>query len=103
DVHSIDGKLKGISSSKKLMLGGEKEIVFDPVNDIVFLFTETLPYHPNALSFLVTTDDDRQFSETYYSVGGGFVVKEGEEAMVQDTTQLPFPINTADDVLHWCI
>ena len=103
DVHSIDGKLKGISSSKKLKLGGEKEIAFDPVNDIVFLFTETLPYHPNALSFLVTTDDGRQFSETYYSVGGGFVVKEGEEAMVQDTTQLPFPINTADDVLHWCI
>lgn len=103
DVASIRDKLAGIASSRKLSLGGKFPIDFDPKTDIVFLFTETLPYHPNALSFLVTFADGRQQSETFYSVGGGFVVKEGEETDSKESTQLPFPINTADDVLHWCI
>jgi L-serine dehydratase len=31
------------------------------------------------------------------------VIKEGEVVSAKDTAQLPFPINTADDILHWCI
>jgi hypothetical protein len=32
----------------------------------------------------------------------GFVVKEGEGVVPSVNTQLPFPINTAEDLLHWC-
>lgn len=103
DVNNITSKINDISSMKRLLLNGKHEINFDPAEDIDFLFTETLPFHPNALSFLVTAKDNTAFAETYYSIGGGFVVKEGEDKQALDTIQLPFPINTADDLLHWCM
>jgi len=103
NVHGITGKLDHIANKKRLVLDNRHEINFDPKEDIVFLFSETLPFHPNALSFLVTFNDGNQIAETYYSVGGGFVVKENEQVGGHEAAQLPFPINTADDVLHWCI
>jgi L-serine dehydratase len=79
------------------------EVKFDPADDIDFLITETLPHHPNALTFLAEIKNGGSIAETFYSVGGGFVIKEGEERSAKDVKQLPFPINTADDILHWCI
>jgi L-serine dehydratase len=102
DVEKIDTKINDIRTSKKLMLQGKHEIEFDPQSDIEFLFTESLPYHPNALTFLVTLQNQQQFAETYYSIGGGFVQKEGEQSVSAATVQLPFPVDKADDLLHWC-
>lgn len=102
-VEQIDARIRDIAEMKKLVLRGLHEIDFDPAEDIDFLITENLPYHPNALSFLVETRSGGQLSETFYSVGGGFVVKEGETMSAKETAQLPFPINTADDLQHWCI
>ncbi len=65
--------------------------------------SESLPFHPNGLSFLVTLNNGEQFAETYYSVGGGFVKQENIETSVKQTAQLPFPVNTASDLLHWCM
>jgi L-serine dehydratase len=86
---------------KSLILGGVKEIYFDPETQLQFLFTESLPNHPNALTFLVQFSNGEKIAETFYSIGGGFVTKEGE---VQHKEQviLPFPINTSADLLHWC-
>ena len=64
---------------KKILLHGRHEVDFDPQEDIEFFISESLPFHPNALTFLVTLSDGNQIAETYYSVGGGFVVKEDEE------------------------
>jgi len=102
-VDQIDAKVRDIANMKSIILLGLHEVDFDPQEDIEFLITESLPYHPNALTFLATTRDGNSIAETYYSVGGGFVVKEGEESGGKQTVQLPFPINTADDLLHWCI
>jgi len=102
-VDQIDAKIRDIDTMKKIVLGGLHEVEFDPNEDIDFLITESLPFHPNALTFLVTLRNGNSVAETYYSVGGGFVVKEGEESSSKDAVQLPFPINTADDLLHWCI
>jgi len=103
EVNQIDTKISGIKNSKKLLLNGSHEINFDPATDIVFLFSESLPYHPNALSFLATFSNGEQIAETYYSIGGGFVKKEGEVAGGNSSVQLPFPIDTANDLLHWCM
>ncbi|MFL5772977.1 MAG: serine dehydratase beta chain, partial [Flavisolibacter sp.] len=78
DVNRIDEKIAQINTGKQLVLDDLHPIVFDPSVDIEFLFTETLPFHPNALSFLVTFSNGESVSETYYSIGGGFVVKEAE-------------------------
>ncbi|MBO9681474.1 MAG: L-serine ammonia-lyase [Flavisolibacter sp.] len=101
-VNDIDARMHDIASMKKIILGGKSEVDFDPREDIEFLISETLPYHPNALSFLVKLQNGDSFAETYYSIGGGFVVKEGETSLKQ-TMVLPFPINTSSDLLHWCL
>ena len=103
DVNMIDAKINDIKSMKKLILNGKYEIDFEPAEDIEFLYTETLPYHPNALTFLAVLDNDDHIAETYYSVGGGFVHKEGEQLSGDSDVILPFPINDADDLLHWCM
>ena len=106
DVENIDAKIADIKSMQKLLLAGRHEIDFIPSDDIEFLFTETLPYHPNALTFLVSLNDGNNFAETYYSIGGGFVTQEKKENTKNNNTQadisLPFPVNTADELLHWC-
>lgn len=103
DVNSIALKMEALSANKTIVLDGIKETSFDPVEDVVFLFSETLPFHPNGLSFLASFADGKDISETYYSIGGGFVVKENEPANSKAAVSLPFPINTADDLLHWCM
>lgn len=103
DVNNIDAKIADIKHMKKILLSGKHEIDFDPAEDIEFLMSESLPFHPNALSFLITLNNGETLSETFYSVGGGFVVKEGEGQAGSANVHLPFPINTSDELLHWCM
>ncbi len=102
DVDNIQPKINDIEAMKKLVLLGKHEIDFDPREDIDFLYSETLPFHPNAMTFLVSYGHGEQFAATYYSIGGGFVKQEVEEKNSSSETQLPFPIDKADDLLHWC-
>jgi L-serine dehydratase len=102
DTALIDSTVQTIRSTKRLTIRGEQPVEFDPDRDISFLYKETLPYHPNALTFLAWWTDGRQVAETWYSIGGGFVKKEGEENEAAAAVQLPFPIDTAADLLHWC-
>ena len=102
DVNNITPKMNDIRAMKKLMLGGHHEIDFDPAEDIEFLYSESLPFHPNALTFLVQLNNGDRIAETYYSVGGGFVQQEGVSNTGTASVELPFPINTADELLHWC-
>jgi len=103
DVNNISAKMADIKQMKKILLTGKHEIDFDPAEDIEFLYGESLPFHPNALSFLVEFNNGETLSETYYSVGGGFVVKEGEGNNRKSEVTLPFPVNTANELLHWCM
>lgn len=102
DVSLIDSKINDIATMKKIILHGKHEIDFNPADDIEFLMDESLPFHPNALSFLATFVNGEQIAETYYSVGGGFVKKEGEGGSGANEVSLPFPVNTSEDLLHWC-
>jgi L-serine dehydratase len=103
NINNIISKMDDIRAMKKILLAGKHEIDFDPAEDIEFLYSESLPYHPNALTFLVRLNDNATLAETYYSVGGGFVKKEGEDTNTKSEVTLPFPVNTADDLLHWCM
>ncbi len=102
DVDHITPKMDDIRAMKKLVLAGRHEIDFDPAEDIEFLFQESLPYHPNALTFLVELSNGDKIAETYYSVGGGFVQQEGETNSVSANVVLPFPVDTSEELLHWC-
>lgn len=102
DVNEITPRMQQIAIEKKLNLGLQKNIHFDLAIDVVFLMNESLPYHPNAVTFLCSFSDGEEIAETFYSIGGGFVVKEGEEGSAANTVELPFHTDNAADLLHWC-
>ena len=103
DIDKIQSSIQEISHTKKLLLKGMHSIDFDPAQDIEFLQAESLPYHSNALTFLAKLNNGENIAATYYSIGGGFVIKEGEINSGDSDVVLPFPINTAEDLLHWCM
>ncbi len=103
DVGNINSAMLEMAEKKRMNLGGKMMIAFDPSEDLVFLMDESLPFHPNAVSFLCTLSNGKEFAETYYSIGGGFVVKEGEAGNAGGHVDLPFPIEKSADLLHWGI
>jgi len=102
DVNAVFPSFNTIKQDKKLLLGGTHSIDFDYSRDLKFLMSESLPFHPNALSFLLVLEDGNNICETYYSVGGGFVVQENDAPLEAAEINLPFPVNTAADLEHWC-
>ena len=103
DVSTLNARLRDVSVMNKILLGGAHEISFDPREDIEFMMTETLPFHPNGLTFLATLEHQQSVAQTYYSIGGGFIVQEDESPIGKSVVQLPFPVETADELLHWCM
>lgn len=103
DVNAITPTLEHIAITRRMRFAQDIDIAFDPAKDVVFLMNESLPAHPNALTFLCTLNDGQQIAETYYSIGGGFVLKDGEGDSAGEIVDLPFPIDKASDLLHWCM
>ncbi|HPH24146.1 MAG TPA: L-serine ammonia-lyase [Chitinophagaceae bacterium] len=103
DVNSITPKINSINANHQLQLQNGLSINFNPTKNIQFLFKESLSFHPNGLCFLIALNNGENISETYYSIGGGFVVQEGKDENKKFEIDLPFPVNTADDLLHWCM
>ncbi len=103
DTASVHPLYQKVVARGSLNLAGENAIEFVPARDIRFHFDQSLPFHPNGLSFTATTEAGETFSETYFSVGGGFVVREEDENQAQSApTSIPFTIETAADVLRHC-
>ncbi len=96
--------LAGLQANQVLQPATEKNIAFHPETDIHFLYRESLPYHPNGIRFFALGSDHTiLLTQTYYSVGGGFIEREGERAGSGTAgVSLPFPIDKASDLLHWC-
>ena len=90
------------AARQMLRLGGRHPISFDPAEAIEFHYSERLPGHANGLVFDAFDEHgERLHSGTYYSVGGGFVVKEGEKKQ-ENPVQLPHPIATARELAGYC-
>jgi L-serine dehydratase len=53
------------------------------------------------MRFTAILDDGTEHDEVFYSVGGGFIVKE-HETQAQSEHALPYPIDTAGELLGYC-
>jgi len=103
DVNQIDQTIGKIRNEKIVTLAGKLIIPFDPEKQIHYRSAEILPYHPNALQFICEMKDCTLYKQTYYSVGGGFVVQEGEKDRTEtDNILLPYPIHSAAGLSEWC-
>ena len=103
---AIPTTLERIRTSKRIRLYGTQEINFDEKKDLVFNKRQKLPFHTNGMRFTAYAADDKEIaSRDYYSVGGGFVVNSDEasaDRIVADTTQVPYPFNSGDELLAHC-
>ena len=102
DTSTLPARIETIGRSRTLMLGGDRPIRFDPASDCRFNSRVSLPRHPNGLTFTALLADGSTAAETYYSVGGGFIVQEGEPDGGGASVVLPFPIESAKDLLGYC-
>ena len=99
DTSSLNHYIATVRFEKSLVINNQA-IVFDPDEDIIFA-KSSLDYHPNALEFVVSYKDNTQFSQIFYSTGGGFIEKEGALESNTETIELPFPIDNADQLLEY--
>ena len=106
DPDVIPGSLERIRSSKRIRLMGTHEVPFDEKRDLVFNKREKLPFHTNGMRFTAFDAEGGVIAtRDYYSVGGGFVVNTDEAAedrIVADTTELPHPFHSGDELLARC-
>jgi L-serine dehydratase len=102
DVDKVGPFVDEIARLRRISLNSEFEIPFNPSEDIVFNRTESLPFHPNALTFVAGFANGDSLAETFYSIGGGFVVTD-HSSRNKEQVQLPYPINTAEDLQGHCL
>jgi L-serine dehydratase len=102
DTTQLHSRVEVICKQEALSLDGVKVVPFHPATDLVFNPQITLPFHPNGLTFTAFQNDGTTHAETYYSVGGGFVVQEDAAVEKWRAVQLPLPVETAADLLSHC-
>ncbi len=102
-IEDIQGIIDNIKSTNTLDFNGERALIFE-TNQIIFN-KEFLPFHSNGLVFTGTTLDNREIKSTFYSIGGGFVIKEDDETANKAIDQLdfPFPIQKAVELLAYTV
>lgn len=100
---SVPEILARIQQNKRLTLKGHHEIPFDYDKNIELHIAETLPYHVNGMRFQAWDATQTLLaSEVYYSIGGGFIIKEKEIDQPASAVKLPYPFDTAEELLTLC-
>lgn len=104
DPLQIEPRLMDLRKTQCLPLAGQYPVFFVWQRDMRLL-DENLPYHPNAMTLSAFADGRLLLCETYYSIGGGFVVDQQQAAsgqLDQDLTRLPYDFGTAAQLLSQC-
>jgi L-serine dehydratase len=107
DPATIEPKLVEIRSSGRLVLLAKQSIPFREPEHLIFHRDQMFPpgavtQHPNGVRF--TAFDAAGYvlmTGTYFSIGGGFIVADGEESLPMTTTDvgLPYPFASAAELL----
>jgi len=104
DPDEAERRYAAIKESRQLPLTGERRIAFDVSEDIVFDLEHVLPRHSNALTLAAFDSDGRLLlEETWYSIGGGFIVREGDTSATSEAqAHVPYNYRTAAELLALC-
>ena len=95
--------ISNIKSTNTLTFNNEKIVNFNPETDIVFN-RKFLPFHSNGMRFTATINGKKKKS-TFYSIGGGFVVKEERKNSKRNfeiKCSFPYPIEKGTELLQFC-
>ena len=102
-VQDIDGIIKKIKTTHTLNLSNQLAIDFEIEKDIIFN-KNFLPFHANGITF-TAFHEKGSYESTFYSIGGGFVVKEERpNAKAKEVIKcaFPYPITLASELLEYC-
>lgn len=107
DPLKVDQRLSKISKQKRLNLLSHHSILFDQKEQLILYKNKSLAYHSNGMKFSAKDETGTElYNNTYYSVGGGFVVEqadiETDRLHVSDETKVPFPFQSMQDLLQHC-
>lgn len=100
-----DAVLAEINARKIIDAPGLGPLAFDPKTDLIFDYGPNLPGHANGMVIRATdAQGDVILSETYYSIGGGFVLTEAEHAAAgklkaDARSDVPFPFQNGVEML----
>ena len=101
-----DTAMREIAETCRVSPAGLGDLVFDPGRDIRFDRGQPLPGHANGLILMATdSQGDVIAQETYYSIGGGFVLSAAELAAGKDTDDgppVPYPFHSSAQMLEMC-
>ncbi|WP_293796120.1 L-serine ammonia-lyase [uncultured Bosea sp.] len=104
DFDAAERQIQELDRSHLLRHDGLPPLAFDPSTDIVFDYGPPLPGHANGLVFCARDSAGQELlSETYYSIGGGFVVTAQEReapAAATETASWPYPFANAAAMLR---
>jgi L-serine dehydratase len=102
DPSAVESELAAVRERRSISLLRRHPIPFDEARDLCFHYAELLPFHSNGMRFSACDASGKRLkSEVYYSIGGGFVVKDGAGADLQaaQASEVPFPFNNGEDLL----
>jgi L-serine dehydratase len=104
DPADADRRPLEIRAAGALRLNGKQPIRFDADTDLLFLYKSTLPRHSNAMRMTAFDAAGAELlSETYYSVGGGAVEREGDDPAAHPVvTPQRYPFTSAAELLAIC-
>jgi len=104
-VQTIDSLVQSIKRNNEIKLANQYSIPFDAAKAIVFN-KNFLPFHANGMTFTAHLNNSKNYTSTFYSIGGGFVVKEeriNAKKKHQIKCAFPFPIQNAEELLQYTI
>ncbi|WP_343502634.1 L-serine ammonia-lyase [Alloyangia pacifica] len=103
DAEAAEAALAEIDKTGMVHPEGLAPLKFSPKTDLRFDYDRALPGHANGMILMATdAQGDVILQETYYSVGGGFVLTEDELASGNDKDHgpaVPFPFKSAAEML----
>jgi L-serine dehydratase len=101
EPETIEPKLAVIRAEKKLKLAGTKEIAFKEATDLLWHKDKTLAAHSNGMRFTAYNANDAVIAtQVYFSIGGGFILREGESAAAKVVKPVPFVFSSSDELLR---
>ncbi|HEX8545096.1 MAG TPA: L-serine ammonia-lyase [Pseudomonas sp.] len=104
DPAQVAPRVQAVLEAQVLLLAGDHQITFDWQRDMRLL-EESLPYHPNGMTLCAYGATGELYEQTYYSVGGGFVIDAEQAAsgvLDSDTTELPYDFSSGAQLLRLC-
>lgn len=105
EASTIEQRVQNIIAGQQLSLNQTHPIYFNYSEHLLFHNKEVLPKHVNGMRFSAyAADQQLVLSQIYYSVGGGFIVTDEEfgSGASPHTTPIPYPFETARELLNLC-